>query len=59
VNTGASAELVHAGQRIPIDIKGVVRGSVRPGADSLSITVDLGHEAIGLAVIGDLIVTKG
>lgn len=57
VTVGATAELIHRGQRLPIRIKGVVLGSASSGADHLSITIDLRQEAIGLASIGDLIVS--
>lgn len=57
VTAGVSAELIHDGQRLPIHIKGVVLGSVLPGADVLCLTVDLRQNAIGLASIGDLIVS--
>lgn len=57
VTTGISAELIHDGERIPTRIKGVVLGSVRPRADVVSLTVDLRQEAMGLASIGDLMVS--
>jgi hypothetical protein len=57
VVAGMTAELIHDGERLPIHIKGLVLGSVSPGADVLSLTVDLRQEAVGLASIGDLIVS--
>ncbi len=57
VTAGISAELIHCGQRKPIYIKGVVLGSVCPGASVLSLTVDLRQKATALASIGDRIVS--
>lgn len=59
VTAGISTELIHGRQHLPIQIKGVVIGSARPGAAVLSITVDLRQEAIGLAAVGDLMVSTG
>lgn len=59
VTTDISAELIHAEQRFPIHIKGVVLGSVCPGTDVLSLTVDLHQETMGLVAVGDLIVSTG
>lgn len=58
VTVGISAELIHEGRHLPIYIKGVVLGSVRSGADVLSLTVDQREEAMSLASIGDWIVSK-
>ncbi len=57
ITVGATAELIHGGQRLPIHIKGVVLGSVRPRDDILSIAVDLRQEAMGIAAVGDLILS--
>lgn len=57
VAAGMSAELIHGDQHLPIRIKGVVLGSVRPRDDILSITIDLRQEATGFAAVGDLIVS--
>lgn len=57
VVAGMTAELIHDGERLPIYIKGVVLGSVRPEADVLSLSVDLRQEAMRLASIGDLILS--
>ncbi len=57
VTVGTTAELIHGGQRIPIRVKGVVLGATHPGAKLLGLTVDQREVAMGLASIGDLIVS--
>jgi hypothetical protein len=56
VTTGATAQLVHGAQHLPVRVKGVVLDSARPKNGVLSLTVDLREAAMKLASVGDRLV---
>jgi hypothetical protein len=56
VTTNSIAELVHGNQHFPLRVKGVILELANNQCSVLSLTVELGQEALAIAAIGDRLI---